>query len=619
MLDVIAEDEGSLQAILYINNKRSSTKTFKAGSGNNRFLLDFEIENPRLWWTNGLGEPYLYDLRIQLMQENNILHEKKHRLGVRTLELVQEQDNIGESFYFKLNGIPVFMKGADYVPSDILTPRVSDEIYKNLIRTVVESNMNMLRICGCSIYEKDIFYDLCDENGILVWQDFMFANMMSPPQPEHLENIRKEAEDNIIRIRNHPCLALWCGNNEIKVGWNNWNWKKQYGYSAKDSAELWNTYEQIFHGILPLAIAEYDPDRFYHPTSPPIFYHETSGRLSGDQHDWGVWFDELPIESYSVTIGRFVSEYGMQSYPSLKTIKTFAGSADLDMNSPVMRLRQKCKMDNVRPGFDGNDMIMRYIVNYYKAPKDFGSMVYLSQLIQAESVKNAISAHRRNMPRCMGSLYWQINDCWPAISWASLDYFQDWKASQFAVRDKFAPVIPSLVKGNDKKIQLYVISDRLDTIQGVIVLSLTDFNGKELWTMEQKKDIKPNGSELVFEDIKLHGHDLDSSSSCLIARIYTGEVLLAEDFFYFRLPKDLNLTKPVIYKEIRKVENGYEITVSGDRLIKNIYLELPEKQGKFSDNFFDLPKGMRKKIHLMTKDPGLDIEDVKIMSLADTY
>jgi len=416
-LSVIAERDAAIDLVLYINKDISVSKPVSVTKGENLLSLDFSIKNPKMWWPNGLGEQYLYDLKIQLRRQNIILDEKGHRLGVRTIELVQEKDDVGESFYFKVNDVPVFMKGADYIPKDLLIPRITDEMYEKLIRTAAEANMNMFRICGCTIYEQDIFYDLCDQYGILVWQDFMFACNMSPSQPEHLENIKKAAIENVIRLRNHPSLALWVGNNENKVGWNNWHWKERYGFSDADSVVMWNTYLKIFHEILPDAVDSHDPDRSYWPSSPANSFKNPINRLSGDQHDWGVWFEQLPYESYGETYGRFVSEYGLQSYPGIKTIRTFATEEDLDMNASVMRYRQRCRNEwEELPGADGNDIILGYINRYYPTPTDFKTLVYLSQLVQAEAYKYAITSHRRNMPRCMGSLYWQFNDCWPTMS-----------------------------------------------------------------------------------------------------------------------------------------------------------------------------------------------------------
>jgi beta-mannosidase len=618
-LNIQADSEKSLKAIVQINNEMTVSHIFKTKPGKNKVMVDLKIEDPNLWWTNGLGDPYLYDMKIQLMHGNTILDEKKHKLGVRTIEIVQEKDDVGESFYFKLNGVPVFMKGANYIPSDMMIPRVSEETYEHLLRTVAESNMNMLRICGCTIYEKDIFYDLCDQYGILIWQDFMFACNMVPAQAALIENIRKEAEENIIRLRNHPCIALWCGNNENLVGWYNWRWKERYGYSSEDSIELWQTYEKVFYEILPEAISTYDPERFYWASSPSSAFKELPNRYSGDQHDWSIWFDELPYESYKKSFGRFVSEYGLQAYPSLKTIKSFASSMDMDMNSTVMRHRQRCRDSWSTPGIDGNDMILDYIRKYYKEPKDFRSLVYLSQLIQAETYKYAISTHRRNMPQCMGSLYWQLNDCWPTISWSSLDYYQRWKASHYKARNTFAPIILSLVEGNDHQTQLFIVSDKLKKTQGVVEIQLIDFDGKEIWNMEQKIDIKPNTSEMIYEDILHEKFDFDPSRTCLTARLYIENQLAAEDFFYFRLSKDLNLSKPEFQKEIKKIEKDYEITLSCDKLAKNVYLELPEKNGHFSDNFFDLPVGGNKQIVLSTNETGIKPEDINIFSLVDTY
>jgi len=619
-LDIIANDVNSLKAVVSADNKILISEQVQVKKGASTVSLDFILKNPKLWWPNGLGEHYLYSIKVQLLDGNKIVDEKNHNLGVRTVQLIQEKDDVGESFYFKVNGVPVFMKGSDYIPKDQLIPRVSDEEYKKLIQTAVEANMNMFRICGCTIYEKDIFYDLCDKYGLLVWQDFMFACNMSPSQPEHLENIQKEVVENIIRLRNHPSLALWCGNNENYVGWNYWHWKDRYGFSDADSLEMWNTYQKIFYGILPDAVAAYDADRSYWPSSPKYSFKNPQNRLSGDQHDWGVWFEQMPIESYAETFGRFVSEYGLQAYPPLETIKTFASDEDLDMNSPVMRHRQRCREEwEELPGADGNDIILRYIKRYYKDPKDFPSLVYLSQLMQAETYKSALTSHRRNMPRCMGSLYWQFNDCWPTISWASLDYYMNWKASLYKVRDANKPILLSFAKNGNDDADLYIVSDKLEVIGGLLDLRLLDFDGKEIWKKVHDIDIKANTSEVLLKNIRKSLPDFDPQKTNIIARLYDENELVTEDIFYFSKIRDLKLPEPKITKEITRTENGYKIVITSNKLAKNVCLSLSGKHGHFSDNFFDLLQGEKKKLLLETSEAEINTDDIKIVSVVDTY
>jgi beta-mannosidase len=310
----------------------------------------------------------------------------------------------------------------------------------------------------------------------------------------------------------------------------------------------------------------------------------------------------------------------MQAYPSVKTLKTFASDNEMDMNSDVMRHRQRCRDEwEEIPGADGNDIILNYINKYYKAPKDFSSMVYLSQMVQAEAYKSALTSHRRNMPQCMGSLYWQFNDCWPTISWASLDYYFNWKASLYKVRDSNKPIILSFAKSTEKNIDLYIISDKLNTIIGALEIRLIDFDGKELWKIQKNVEIKSLKSEVIFQDLFKYLPEFDSKKTHLVARLFIKEELVSEDFFYFHLVKELILPEPEIIKEVEKTNNGYKVRISSNKLAKNIYLSMPDKEGHFSDNFFDLINGVMKVIVINTNEEYISETDIKIVSIKDTY
>ncbi|HKK67072.1 MAG TPA: hypothetical protein VJ946_02630, partial [Bacteroidales bacterium] len=312
--------------------------------GQSLIPFDFEIPEPKLWWSNGLGEPYLYDLTFQLKKEEVVIDEYQLDFGVRTLKLVQEPDDVGRSFYFELNGVPVFMKGANVIPSETLTPSVDNETYSRLIDNAVEANMNMLRVWGGAIYEEDLFYNLCDQNGILVWQDFMFACAVQPGNEAHLQNIKKEAEYNVKRLRNHASVALWCGDNENYHGWHEW-WVDIL--EPEVEAYLKETYHRISTEILADAVEEYAPHIEYWPSSPMAYGHEKADRKSGDEHDWTIWFGQKPFSAYEEDVPRFVSEYGLQSFPDMHTIKKFSKPQDRDVDSQVMRHRQRSNMEYV--------------------------------------------------------------------------------------------------------------------------------------------------------------------------------------------------------------------------------------------------------------------------------
>ncbi|MBL4709401.1 MAG: glycoside hydrolase family 2 protein [Flavobacteriales bacterium] len=398
--------------------------------GINYIKRSFEVIKPKLWWCNGLGEQHMYHQSISISYKNNQIATHKNSYGIRTIELINEPDSIGTSFYFKLNGQPVFMKGANYIPQDLFLTRVSNQQYENLIQSAKEANMNMLRVWGGGIYEKDIFYDLCDQNGILVWQDFMFAGSLYPDIRDLKENIKEEVKENVIRLRQHPSIALWCGNNEIEVAWNNWGWQKQYGYSSEDSIAIWKNNKAIFHELIPNELAKYDSERNYTPTSPLSNWGTAENFNHGSMHYWGVWHGREPFKNFERNVGRFMVEYGFQSFPSIETLSKNMDDSSLYLNSVAMRHRQK--------SYIGNGLILQHIEQYYDSASNFEDFVRLSQETQAKGLKMAIEAHINKQAHCMGSLFWQLNDCWPGPSWSVIDYYGNKKTAYKAVQEGFS-------------------------------------------------------------------------------------------------------------------------------------------------------------------------------------
>ena len=615
-VDVNSPGQGDYRLILYINgNRTEAVANISAMQGINKARLDFSIDNPQLWWTNGLGEPYLYDFSFRLESGNKTIDIHELPFGVRTLRLVQDPDEAGHTFYFELNGAPVFMKGANVIPSETLTPRVTEEMYENLISNAVEANMNMLRVWGGAIYEEDYFYELCDRNGLLVWQDFMFACNLQPGDEAHLENIRKEAEYNVKRLRNHASIALWCGNNENLHGWHHWGWPDRYDDETRYF--MWRTYERIFYEILPSVVEKYDPKNSYWSSSPSSANNQLADRRSGDEHDWTVWFGRQPFSNYANNVPRFVSEWGLQAFPGMHTIGSFAEPGDLDIDSEVMRHRQRSKMPYIQEGFDGNDMIRWYMEMYYEVPAGFEDFTYVSQLLQAKGYKTAIEAHRRAMPHCMGTLYWQLNDCWPTMSWSTVDYHNRWKASHYAVKKAFKEVIVSSAIEGDY-INTYIVSDRLEPLDAEITLTLMDIGGNILWSEDTKIHVGANNSTLVHsvQEASLPGGDRPGSIFFLAEVISDAEVI-AENILYFAAPRYLELPPSDIWFTISETADGYDIELASDHLERNVYIDIPGGKGAFSDNFFDLLPGRKKTISINT-DLVLDPEtEIRILSLND--
>jgi beta-mannosidase len=622
----VSEKEAKLTAVFEIegNSENQATVTIendgtelahvdiKLTKGISTYAVDFKIDNPKLWWTNGLGEANLYNIKGKLMIGKRIT-EKYERIGIRTLELVRDKDQKGTSFYFKLNGVPVFMKGANYIPNDIFETRVTDEMYKKVINTSKISNFNMIRVWGGGIYENDRLYDLCDENGILVWQDFMFACAMYPGDAAFQENVKQEAIDNIKRLRNHPSIALWCGNNEILSAWTRWGWKqKEEAKSQEDADKIWKAYTDIFHHILPDAVSMYDPGRSYWDSSPCAGMGKTADLANGDDHYWGVWWGKDPFKMYATHIARFMSEYGFQSFPEMKTVKQYATPEDYDIYSDVMKSHQRSSI--------GNGTIEYYMLQDYKKPKDFESFLYVNHVLQAEGIKFALEGHRRAAPYCMGSLFWQINDCWPVASWSSTDYYQRWKALQYFAKKGFEPVLVSPYKDKDS-IKVDIINDKLIEIKAQLVVKVVDFEGKEIWEKTMEIIVPANSSNTFFRSKATEFlKENQANSQLLLVELIEKNEVISTNMLYFKPIKDILLPKPEVKYEINNIQDGYEITLITDKLAKNLYMTIGNEEGFFSDNYFDLIPGQTVKVKLETKLSRDKFNTVfKLQTLVETF
>ncbi|CAK4824605.1 unnamed protein product, partial [Aphanomyces euteiches] len=546
-------------------------KDVQLESGSQTVELDVEIEYPQLWWCRGLGEQTRYEFTVAFMENGSTIAEKSVKTGLRSIKLICNKDEYGTSFYFELNEIAVFAKGANHIPNDSFITEVTYERYKHEIVTAVESNMNMLRVWGGGIYEHDDFYSLCDEYGILVWQDFMFACSMYPGDKAFLENVRIEAEQQIKRLRNHPSIALWCGNNEIDSAWAHydedygWGWKQQF---TRDQREvIWKDYEAVFHQILPSAIDRLQTKVDYWPSSPLLSLsgdakqHARADSTGGDIHYWGVWHSSEPFENYNKYIGRFMSEYGFQSFPEYQTVCTYAEESDMKLESEVMLRHQK--------NGQGNLLIKQYMDKYLPEPKDFPAFLYMSHILQAEAMKTAIEAHRRKKFFCMGTLYWQMNDCWPVASWASMDYYGRWKAIQYYARKSFRDLMVSIDGTSGVKVDIHLVSDLLTPIAGTLELKLLDFSGQVLnnWCEEvslagnsEAKVMSFRNEDLVKEHV-IH-------SLVLQAKFVQNGIVLDSKEHYFAPSKEIMLQQPEI-KATRMIEGNHEyIILETDRLAK---------------------------------------------------
>ena len=583
------------------NDTKEVQKQIELRPGENTVSLPVMIDNPHLWMPNGWGEPSLYKFTASVSVDGVEVASQERQVGLRSIRVVMEDDEHGKSFYFEVNGHPMFAKGANFIPDDALLPNVTTERYKRIFEDVKAANMNMLRVWGGGIYEDDKFYDEADRNGILIWQDFLFACTTYPHDPLFFKRVEAEAEYNIKRLRGHASLAMWCGNNEIYEGVRYWGWKNKY--TAEAFAEMNRGYDVLFRQLLPDMVKRFDSDRFYMHGSP---YEANWGRPESwkiaDSHNWGTWYGRKPFESFDSEIPRFMSEYGFQAFPEMKTIRTFAEEKDFELESPVMNAHQKATI--------GNALIKQTMSLYYKVPAKFEDLVYVGLVLQGQGMRHGIEAHRRNRPYCMGSLFWQLNDSWPVVSWSSIDYYGNWKAMQYQSQRAFATVLINAIKEGDD-LCVYLISDELQDRGDVrLTVELMDFDGKShgKWTHSGK--LSANTSMLFLKkrvDEFLSKQDAATSFLRFTLKAKNGAAL-ADEVFYFAYPKDQKLPEARIETSVKRRGEAIEMTLKADKLARDIFIEVPVQGVRFSDNFFDLLPGQRKKITI-TSPEGYSLKD----------
>ena len=616
------------------------TKALSLKQGENRYRIDFGIKDPELWYPAGEGGQRLYHIQSRLSIGKDEADLADIVTGIRTVELVSEPDGSGRSFYFRVNNRPIFMKGANYIPTESFPVRMLPTAgrlgepgvdwsgtgvdWRYILHSAADAGMNMIRVWGGGVYENDGFYSLCDSLGILVWQDFMFACAMYPGDPDFLDNIRKEAVYNVKRLAGHPCIALWCGNNEIDEAWHNWGW--QNGRSRGEVDEIWSGYESLFHSLLPGIVEKHSAKVPYHSTSPLYGRGDVRSRTEGDSHYWGVWHDAEPFEMLIERTGRFMSEFGFQSFPDIQTINRFVSPNDRHLDSAAMKCHQKHPR--------GNSLISEYMARDFDIPDDFEDFVYISQLLQARGIRMGIEAQRRAAPFCMGSLYWQLNDCWPVASWSSIDYFGRHKALYYYVKRAFTPVLVSSLI-NDGTVQVFVINDTAEDISGQLNLELRDFNGASLrsWqvdvearclanTVGERSKLTPDVSapgKIFFE---MPAEELlkdDVPENCFLRCFLECKGRpISSSLLYFTRPARLDLPTPGLRIAVAAHADGYRLEIRTERLAKDIFLSFEGSRGSFSDNFFDLMPGEKKVVLYKTDEIMSDPENrVSIRTLSD--
>ncbi|MBK9356606.1 MAG: glycoside hydrolase family 2 protein [Bacteroidales bacterium] len=590
-IEMEASIAGEYSLNLLIDGKTFATEACFLVAGLNRQKVNMSISGPKQWWPNGLGEQPLYRISAELSASGNVLDSISQNIGLRTIKLIRKPDakGSGESFFFEVNGRPVFAKGANYIPNDVFLTRVKPETYEFIVKSAAEANMNMLRVWGGGVYESDLFYDLCDKYGIMVWQDFMFACSMYPGGEEFLNSIRHEAEDNVKRLRNHACMALWCGNNEIEIAWaqgredRGWGWKQNYNQQQRHI--IWKAYDTIFHHILPKVVETYTDRQPYWHSSPSAGMGKLANddNVSGDMHYWGVWHGQHPFSDFRKYKARFMSEYGFQSFPEFNSVKKYTVPEDWNIESAVMASHQRSGIGNLR--------IKQYMEQDYRIPGSFEHLLYVGQLLQANAIKMAMKTHRSEMPYCMGSLYWQINDCWPVASWSGIDYYGKWKALHYFAKEACKNQIINVVVEKEKLL-IYGVSDLPEKISAVIRLNLADFNGLSLWNRPVKVTLPANNSTLVYSiDLKELPVKFRENEVFLTATLAIGSREIDQEFVYFAKPKDLKLPDPGLRTRISDKGDHFVIEIISDRLCKNLMLISDNTDVIFSDNYFDMQPG----------------------------
>lgn len=593
------------------------SQTLQLDAGMNHISFPLRIVSPKLWYPVGYGPQSRYRFSSVIKVGKQVVARSEIRTGLRSIELRRVADEWGKSFEFVVNGIVVYAKGADVIPFDSFSNRVTPEIHRNILRSAVDAHMNMVREWGGGYYESDDFYDICDELGILVWQEFSFGGDMIPGDVPYQENVRQEAIDQIKRLRDHPSIVIWCGNNEVETGWYHWGDRQEFkeAISPETRDRVWQDYVIMFADILKSTATEYADPTPYWPSSPSANFEEIpDNQHNGDMHYWAVWHQQAPAEDYTKQFPRFMTEYGFQSFPEMRTVRAYAHNPeDFDIRSTVMQAHQKNK--------GGNERILTYMLREYREPKDFASFVYLSQVQQAEIIKIGAEHLRRQRPRTMGSLYWQLNDCWPVASWASIDYYGRWKALQYYARRFYDDLLISPFL-HDDKVDVYVVSDKLQALSGIIHTRLLDFSGNSLFDQTKDIQIPAQSSAIYFSVAKTDlAAKADLRKSFLVVDLAVGGERVSRNLVFFDVTHAIDLpVAPKIETAVTQDGKDYVLTLKSGHLARNVYLSFGDLDVQMSDNYFDLLPGEPLSVRVKSAATLAQIQtQLKTMSLTEAF
>jgi beta-mannosidase len=597
--------------------------------------LSLTIEKPLLWWPHGMGGQSLYGVEVELLAGETVLDVWRRRIGLRTMTISVSPDEWGSEFALTVNGVKIFAMGADYIPEDSVFPRINPERTRRLLEDCVKANFNSIRVWGGGYYPDDYFYDICDELGLTVWQDLMFACNIYELTDEFAANVAEEIRQNMTRIRHHPCLALWCGNNEMELAWTEWDNVKNH------PPHLRADYIKLFEALIPGIWKETDPATFYWPASPSSGggFDAPNDPDRGDVHYWEVWHGLKPFGEYRKRLFRYCSEFGFESLPDLKTIQSFAGPEDLNLFSPVLEAHQRC------PG--GNGKILYYIAETYRYPKDFAALVYISQVLQMESIQSGVDHWRRHRGRCMGAIYWQLNDCWPVTSWSSIDYYGRWKALHYGARRFFAPVratlfideteaVPpgSLAGPLKRTVRVFAHNETRRLVRARLTVCLRDRDFALLSKESLSVELPPlSALEVFVRDYRgLVKSAAEERSSFVTAELLSGDPcvsapgeILSRESALFVPPKYFSFRKPSYRLDVQDRGEHFAIRVGADSFCRFVRLEIQGEDVVFSDNYFDISSRegvevLASKAELRRPCCARSLEAaLSVMSAADTY
>jgi beta-mannosidase len=600
---------------------RVGDASFEATAGERMLALPLRIANPQRWFPVGYGAQPLYRYDTEVLRDDTVVAQASERTGLRSVELRRDKDGKGQGFAFVINGIPVFAKGANAIPFDMFPPRTSDATIRRVLEDAVAANMNMIRVWGGGHYERDAFYDIADELGLMVWQDFMFGGGMQPAyDPAFRANVVAEARDQLRRLRDHPSIVLWCGNNEEEIAWKYWGHKKELTEADPAFADkVWKGWVQLFgHDLRDVVHAE-GGGIDYWPSSPSNddLAGEANRGHSGDMHYWSVWVEKKPVEEYLNVDPRFMSEFGLQGWPGMRTVRDYAGDAPLAIDSPAVVAHQKFLAGK------GNERIGEYIAMQYgrsqfDGAQGFADFVYLSQVMQAEGMELAMLHHRARRPWTMGTLYWQLNDVWPGASWAGIDWHGRWKALHYHARRAFAPVAVSALR-RDGRTTVSLLSDRMQATQGELRLRVFDLDGKLLRDTRKTVALAPLAATDVatLSDAELLGAADPASTVAVYDLLVQGEPA-SRDVVYFNAAKDITWPDPQLQTKLRRDGDRYRLELTARRFTRAAWIDFGGHDARLQDNALTLVPGETRSIAVQSDASlGQLRKALSVRSLAD--